>query len=149
MDRSHHPYTENLRLTQMCNELKKTKYMWYFIILLAATLIYGMLGGRAFNTIYEYNFQYILVMFCLILLTGLFFTWWILQLIICYFDENAIPEFSDEAKGIKNSIIAGCVLISAFIMKQLYDEIGKPTGNAVSRHFFDTNIFGGKRKLKR
>jgi len=127
----------------MCDSGKKSKYMWFFIVTLLATFVY-IISQRTGEGM-TLNLEALPLLIVLFMLVIIFFIWWIAELINCHFDENAIPEFSEEAKTIKAVLIGGLLLISAGLAKWLYDNLVKPAGNAA----IGFEILGGKRKLTR
>ena len=122
--------------------------MWYFILSLLVTLGY-MISQRTGEDIFTLNFEALPVMILLYIIVTIFLVWWIAELINCYFDVNAVPSFTEEAKTVKTALIGGLLLVSAGLAKFLYDNLGKPAGNAATKHYMGVELLGGKRKLTR
>jgi len=125
--------------------------MWYFIVSLLVTFGY-MISQRTGETgdgIFTLNFDSIAVVIVLYIVVTIFLIWWVAELIECYFDVNAIPSFTEEAKTVKTALIGGLLLVSAGLVKFLYEALGKPGGNAITQHYMGVKFLGGKRKLTR
>jgi UDP-N-acetylmuramyl pentapeptide phosphotransferase/UDP-N-acetylglucosamine-1-phosphate transferase len=119
--------------------------MWYFVVSLTVTIGYIIFQRTGEGmTLYLEALPGLIVLF---MVTIVFLAWWVAELINCNFDENAIPEFTQEAKLIKTTLIGGLVFLSASIAKFLYDNLGKPAGNAATKHYVGFELLGGKRKL--
>jgi len=120
--------------------------MWFFIVSLLVTFGY-IISQRTGDgmTLNEESLPILILLFTLLII---YLSVWVAELINCYFDVNAIPVFSDEAKIIKRGLIGGLLLVSAGLGKWLYDNVGKPAGNAATQRVFGVELLGGKRKLK-
>jgi|UniRef100_A0A6C0CV41 hypothetical protein len=131
----------------MCDSVKRSKYMWYFIVSLLVTLGY-MISQRTGEGMIL-NLEALPIIIVLYIIVTIFLVWWIAELINCYFDVNAVPSFTEEAKTVKAALIGGLLLVSAGLAKFLYDNLGKPAGNAATKHYMGVELLGGKRKLTR
>jgi hypothetical protein len=121
--------------------------MWYFIVSLLVTLGY-MISQRTGEGMIL-NLEALPIIIVLYIIVTIFLVWWIAELINCYFDVNAVPSFTEEAKTVKAALIGGLLLVSAGLAKFLYDNLGKPAGNAATKHYMGVELLGGKRKLTR
>ena len=121
--------------------------MWYFIVSLLVTLGY-MISQRTGEGMIL-NLEALPVIIVLYIIVTIFLVLWIAELINCYFDVNAVPSFTEEAKTVKAALIGGLLLVSAGLAKFLYDNLGKPAGNAATKHYMGVELLGGKRKLTR
>jgi len=131
----------------MCDSVKRSKYMWYFIVSLLVT--FGYIISQRTGEGMTLNFESLPVLIVLFIVVTIFLVWWVAELINCYFDVNAVPSFTEEAKTVKTALIGGLLLVSAGLAKFLYDNLGKPAGNAATKHYMGVELLGGKRKLTR
>jgi hypothetical protein len=131
----------------MCDSVKRSKYMWYFIFSLLVT--FGYIISQRTGEGMTLNLEALPLLLVLFIAVIIFLVWWVAELINCYFDVNAIPEFTEEAKKIKAGLIGALLLVSAGLAKFLYDNLGKPAGNAATKHYMGVELLGGKRKLTR
>ena len=121
--------------------------MWFFIVSLVVT--FGYIISQRTGEGMTLNLESLPLLIVLFIVLIIFLAWWIAELINCYFDVNAIPGFTEEAAFIKKGLIGGCVFLSALLAKWLYDNLGKPAGNAATKHYVGVELLGGKRKLTR
>lgn len=131
----------------MCDSVKRSKYMWYFIFSLLVT--FGYIISQRTGEGMTLNLEALPLLLVLFIVVIIFLVWWVAELINCYFDVNAIPAFTEEAKKIKTGLIGALLLVSAGLAKFLYDNLAKPAGNAATKHYMGVELLGGKRKLTR
>lgn len=121
--------------------------MWYFIFSLLVT--FGYIISQRTGEGMTLNLEALPLLLVLFIVVIIFLVWWVAELINCYFDVNAIPAFTEEAKKIKTGLIGALLLVSAGLAKFLYDNLAKPAGNAATKHYMGVELLGGKRKLTR
>ena len=121
--------------------------MWFFIVSLL--VMFGYIISQRTGEGMTLNLESLPLLIVLFIIVLIFLIWWVAELIKCYFDENAIPSFTEEAKAVKAALIGGLLLVSAGLAKFLYDNLGKPGGNALTKHYAGVELLGGKRKLTR
>jgi hypothetical protein len=152
VDRSHHPYAENLRLTQMSTCSAKTtkrmdRYFRLFLTSLGVTVGYYFFKAGIYVVEEDDLPFFLLILLILIAITGLFFIWWSVQYINCSPLSTDDDDFDEGIKHLKNGYLALAGISSIAIINFLYNHF---------KHFFNdfflkTTGFslGGKRKLKR
>ena len=143
MDRSHHPYAENLRLTQMTiNSDRYLRFLGYSVL----SFFLWIIGITLFPIDFDYFILGILITTTLLCLITVFLLLYIFEML----DPHENDELMDRYNQLKNLLTLKNLIVTAIVyaLSKIYWFFSAHI-NHHAKEYIGFEPMGGKRKLKR